>query len=81
MNAEKKRRGRQRGPHGPYDITSGTAKRMLEHDDFAPVFCDNPEFRHGGMYGLVIEDRDGYYWYWVVSSDTIARFLATGVIV
>ena len=55
--------------------------RMLKHNDFAPCFCDDPKFRQGGMYGLVIEDRDGYYWYWVVSSDTIARFLVTGVIV
>lgn len=55
--------------------------RMLAHDDFAPAFCDMPKFRQGGMYGLMIEDRDGYYWYYVVSSDTIARFLATGVIV
>ena len=56
-------------------------KRMLEHDDFAPAFCDMPKFRIGGMYGLMIEDNGEYYVYYVISSDTIARFLATGVIV
>lgn len=55
--------------------------RMLKHDDFAPTFYENPEFRQGGMYGLVIEDNGEYWVYWVVSSDTIVRFLATGVIV
>ena len=56
-------------------------KRMERHDNFAPAFCDMPKFRQGGMYGIMIEDNGEYYVYWIVSSDTIARFLATGVIV
>ena len=34
MNAEKKRRrGGQRGPHGPYDITHGLTIRMPKRED------------------------------------------------
>lgn len=66
---------------GGYTLVVGTDREIrslynnLERHGFYPTFANQPKFRYGGMYGLILE-ADG--WYHVVNADTVIELMMEG---